>query len=91
MAPDRGLGLGQEVSYLAAGHAGSAYGVAFVAGVAAGLWSWEDLEVRIEGVTEPDEPAGGIYDQAYGVYRETYRRLKDLYPRLRRRGRQPPG
>ena len=75
--------LGQEVSYLAAGHAGSAYGVAFVAGVAAGLWRWEDLEVRIGGVTEPDEHAAGIYDEAYAAYRETYRRLKDLYPRLR--------
>jgi xylulokinase len=83
--------LGQEVSYLAAGHAGSAYGAAFIAGVAAGLWSWEDLEVRIAGVTEPVEQAGGVYDEAYHVYRETYRRLKDLYPRLRTQEQRPPG
>jgi xylulokinase len=74
--------LGQEVYHLEGGHAGSVYGVAFVAGVAAGLWQWEDLRIRVAGVTEPDRDAARTYEDAYGVYRETYRRLKDLYPRL---------
>lgn len=76
--------LGREVYHLEGGHAGSAYGVAFVAGVAAGLWPWERIRSQavIAGVTEPDQAAASVYADGYGVYRETYRRLKDLYPRL---------
>ncbi|MDR7518753.1 MAG: FGGY family carbohydrate kinase [Armatimonadota bacterium] len=77
--------LGREVYHLAGGHTGSAHGVAFVAGVAAGLWSWQDIkgQVKIAGVTEPDREAAAAYADLYAVYRETYRRLKDLYPQLR--------
>ena len=77
--------LGREVHHLAGGHTGSAHGVAFVAGVAAGLWSWEALQsqVQVAGVTEPDRDAAAAYTDLYGIYRETYQRLKDLYPRLR--------
>lgn len=79
--------LGREVCHLEGGHAGSAYGVAFVAGVAAGLWPWERIkdQVAIAGVTGPDRDAAAAYEDIYGIYRETYRRLKDLYPRLARR------
>ncbi|MDR7422510.1 MAG: FGGY family carbohydrate kinase [Armatimonadota bacterium] len=77
--------LGREVYHLAGGHTGSAYGVASVAGVAAGLWSWQDIKARVKiaGVTEPDREAAAVYADLYAVYRETYRRLKDLYPRLK--------
>lgn len=78
--------LGREVCHLEGGHAGSAYGVAFVAGVAAGLWPWERVrdQVRIAGTTQPDAAAVSVYAETYGIYRETYRRLRDLYPKLRR-------
>ncbi len=76
--------LGREVCFLEGGHAGSAYGVAFLTGVAAGLWPWERIkdQVAIAGVTQPDHAALSVYADLYGVYRETYRRLKDLYPML---------
>lgn len=76
--------LGREVHHLKGGHAGSAFGVAFVAGVAAGLWRWDHIRdhVTIAGTTEPDDDAVRMYLETYEVYRETYRRLKDLYPRL---------
>lgn len=78
--------LGREVCHLEGGHAGSAYGVAFVAGVAAGMWPWESIrdQIKIEGVTKPDRTAISVYEDTYGIYREAYRRLKDLYPRLGR-------
>ncbi len=77
--------LGREVYHLAGGHAGSAYGVAFTAGVAAGAWPWSRIrdKVRIAGVTHPEPGAVPFYAEAYEIYRETYRRLRDLYPRLR--------
>lgn len=77
--------LGREVCYPKGGHSGSAYGVAFVAGVAAGLWSWNRCKngVKIAETTQPDAAATRLYADAYGVFRETYRRLKDLYPKLR--------
>jgi xylulokinase len=77
--------LGTEVRYPEGGHSSSAYGVAFVAGVAAGLWPWSRCldSVRIAEVTSPDATAARLYADAYSVFRETYRRLKDLYPRLR--------
>lgn len=76
--------LGREVCFLAGGHAGSAYGVAFLTGVAAGLWPWEHIreQVAIAGTDQPDHDAASVYEDLYGVYRETYRRLRDLYPRL---------
>jgi len=75
--------LNREVYFLEGGHAGSAYGVALVAGVAAGQWGWDDLPAPVmAGVTPPDPAAVSRYQELYHVYRETYRRLKDLFPGL---------
>ncbi|MFN3180134.1 MAG: FGGY-family carbohydrate kinase [Thermus sp.] len=61
---------------------GSAYGTAFLAGVAVGLWDYGDLRRRVEEVTEPVGEWVPVYRELYGVYRDLYLRLKDLYPRL---------
>jgi xylulokinase len=76
--------LASEVHYVEGGHAGSAYGVAYVAGVASGLWDWETIRrwVRASTTTSPDPAAIPTYAELYAVYLETYRRLVDLYPRL---------
>ncbi len=76
--------LGEPVHHLETGTAGSAYGTAFLAGVAAGLWDYRRIKevATPAGVTEPDPGWVPVYDELYGVYRETYPRLKDLYPRL---------
>ncbi len=75
--------LNREVYFLEGGHAGSAYGVALIAGVAAGQWGWNELPVpAVAGVTPPDPAAVPRYQELYHVYRETYRRLKDLFPEL---------
>ncbi len=77
--------LGRPVAHLEGGHTGSAYGAAFVAGVAAGLWAWEHIrdQVRVADMVEPDACAARVYQELYGVYRQTYLRLKDVYPQLR--------
>jgi xylulokinase len=67
------------------GHPGSCLGVAFVAGMAGGVfddWAQIDrfLEERI--VDEPDATEAAIYDERYAVYRELYTRVKDLFPRV---------
>lgn len=76
--------LGREVNFIEGSHAGSAYGVAYIAGVAAQLWEWDAIRtwIRTATTTEPDSAATVRYRDLYSVYRETYRRLKDLYPRL---------
>ncbi|GEM90042.1 FGGY-family carbohydrate kinase [Oceanithermus desulfurans] len=76
--------LGRPVVHLASGHAGSAFGTAFLAGVNAGFWSFERIKALATpaGTTEPDPAWARVYDALYGVYRETYERLKVLYPRL---------
>ncbi|GAB5602344.1 FGGY-family carbohydrate kinase [Thermus sp. FJN-A] len=74
--------LEAPVHHLAGGERGSAYGVAFLAGVAAGLWGFQDLKREVAGVTEPEVGWTQVYRELYPLYRETYRRLKDLYPKL---------
>lgn len=74
--------LEAPLAHLAGGERGSAYGVAFLAGVAAGLWGFQDLRREVAGVTEPEAAWTRVYRELYPLYRETYRRLKDLYPRL---------
>lgn len=75
--------LNRDVYFLEGGHAGGAYGVALIAGVASGQWGWNDLPVpAVAGVTPPVPAAVPRYQELYYVYRETYRRLKDLFPAL---------
>lgn len=76
--------LGRPVEALIGGDRGSAYGVAFLAGAAAGLWGLGDLRREVGSVDEPDPNWERVYRELYGVYRETYLRLKDIYPRLGR-------
>jgi xylulokinase len=76
--------LNHDVTYLRGGESGSALGVAFLAGVTAGQWGFEDIPsfVHQEGVAEPSAHAVARYDELYTVYRDLYVRLKDLYPKL---------
>lgn len=74
--------LEAPLAHLAGGERGSAYGVAFLAGVAAGLWGFQDLKREVAGLTEPEPGWTPVYRHLYPLYREVYRRLKDLYPSL---------
>jgi len=74
--------LERPLQRLEGGERGSAYGAAFLAGVAAGLFRFSDLRRRVAETTEPEADWIPVYRELYGVYRETYLRLKDLYPRL---------
>jgi len=67
------------------GHPGSSLGVAFVAGMAGGLFSgWEEIDRFLTEriVNTPNREATAVYDSRYEVYRELYRRLQDLFPRV---------
>ncbi len=74
--------LGLPVYHLTRGHTGSAYGVAYVAGVAAGFWDWSFIEqvVSVNTVHEPDGSAHSRYQELYRIYREIYPHLRaDLH------------
>lgn len=67
------------------GHPGSCLGVAFVAGMAGGVFDdWGQIDRFLEArvVNEPDQTAAAVYDSRYQVYRELYGRLQDLFPRV---------
>jgi xylulokinase len=64
------------------GHPGSCLGVAFVAGMAGGLftdWGQIDRSLVDRVVNEPNPAAAALYNEGYHVYRELYERLKDLF------------
>lgn len=66
-------------------HPGSSLGVAFVAGMAGGVFDdWAEIDRFLTNavVDEPDPSAAAVYDQLYRVYRELYPRLNDLFPQL---------
>jgi xylulokinase len=65
------------------GHPGSALGVAFVAGVAGGLfgdWAEIDRFLHEKVVDEPSSLENAVYDRNYAIYRDLYRRLQSLFP-----------
>jgi xylulokinase len=67
------------------GHPGSSLGVAFVAGMAGGVfddWAQIDRLLADRVVDEPETAVVALYDERYAVYRELYGRLKDLFPRV---------
>jgi xylulokinase len=66
------------------GHPGSSLGVAFVAGLAGGMFvDWREIDRFLEDqiVDEPDPATFAIYDERYRTYRALYERVKDLYDR----------
>jgi len=66
------------------GHPGSSLGVAFVAGMAGGVfndWSEIDRFLASAVIDEPNPANTPVYDRGYAVYRELYERLKDLFPK----------
>ncbi len=76
--------LGQPVTSFR-GHPGSCLGVAFLAGMAGGLFDdWSDMDrfLTERVVDEPDPAETAGYDRSYAVYRELYARLADLFPRI---------
>lgn len=63
-------------------HPGSALGVAFLAGMQAGLyhdWSEIDRFLTDYRVYEPDPAATKVYNKAYGIYRNLYEQLQGAY------------
>lgn len=65
------------------GHPGSCLGVAFVAGMAGGVfddWAQIDRFLTEPVVDEPDAADAAVYSERYAVYRELYVRLRDLFP-----------
>jgi len=65
-------------------HPGSALGVAFVAGMAVGLFrDWAEIEAFAGQAlrNEPDPEAHARYREAYRLYRQLYETLKPLFPR----------
>jgi xylulokinase len=77
--------LGRAVTHAPGADLGSAHGAALVAGVAAGLWGWEDAPraVASTAVHEPDPAAGARYGELYGVYRDLYARLAPAFAAVR--------
>ncbi|MCA9859851.1 MAG: hypothetical protein KC438_09020, partial [Thermomicrobiales bacterium] len=66
-------------------HPGSVLGVAFVAGMAGGLFSeWSEIDrfLTERFVNEPSAEAARSYDHGYVIYRELYRRLQSLFPEI---------
>lgn len=67
--------LGRPIGYAMDADVGSAHGVARVAGVAAGLWGWEDDERGAVAIDEPDLANVAPYRDGYARYRDLYARL----------------
>lgn len=74
--------LKRPVKYLVGGELGSAYGTAFLTGVAIGLWQYDDLQREIADTTEPDSDWIVVYDSLYEIYLELYTKLRTIFPRL---------
>lgn len=71
------------------GHTGSSLGVAFVAGMAGGVFAdWGEIDRFLTDriVDEPEPDAAALYTERYEVYRDLYRRLEDLFPRVTSNG-----
>jgi xylulokinase len=66
-------------------HPGSVLGVAYVAGMAGGLfsdWTAIDRFLTDRYVNEPHPESARAYDRGYAVYRDLYRRLQSLFPKV---------
>ena len=70
--------LGETVTAYSS-HPGSSLGVAFLAGMAAGVFTnWEQIHLFLKDpkVYEPDPDAHAIYDKSYQIYRALYPETK---------------
>jgi xylulokinase len=66
-------------------HPGSVLGVAYVAGMAGGLFTgWTEIDRFLTDryVNTPQVSAAEAYDRGYAIYRELYRRLQTLFPEI---------
>jgi xylulokinase len=66
------------------GHPGSSLGVAFVAGMAAGMFDdWREIDRFLDDpiINEPNAAETAVYDERYRTYRALYDRVKDLFPK----------
>jgi xylulokinase len=63
---------------------GASYGDAFLAGLAAGLLTRDDLErwVQFEPVIEPNREAITLYDERFGLYKNLYRQTRETVHQL---------
>lgn len=76
--------VGQPVTVVA-GEAASALGVAYVAGMGAGLFDrWEEItRFIVQGPTYwPRAEQMALYQRGFFLYRDLYRRLQPLFPEL---------
>jgi xylulokinase len=71
--------LGRPIGYAEDADVGSAHGVARVAGVAAGLWGWEDDERGEVAIDEPEPENVARYREGYARYRDLYARLSPAF------------
>ncbi|MCC6790161.1 MAG: hypothetical protein IT336_00665 [Thermomicrobiales bacterium] len=76
--------LGEPVASFR-GHPGSCLGVAFVAGMAGGVfddWAQVDRFLGDRIVDLPDPAESAVYHRRYAIYRELYERNRSLFPEL---------
>ena len=76
--------LGEEVKAFPS-HPGSALGVAFLAGMQAGLYTeWSEINRFLTDyqVYTPDPEAVKVYEKAYQIYRDLYVQLQPAYKQV---------
>jgi len=66
---------------------GAAYGAALLAGVGAGVWpdvaNACEKEIKVTGITSPDERQVVKYRNMYPLYREFYPALKSIFQKMK--------
>jgi len=73
--------LNKPVVYLKQ-NPGAAFGAAFIAGIAAGVWSdWDEINqfILIDNVTTPISKNIKVYERSFSLYLDLYLKLKDLF------------
>lgn len=63
-------------------HPGSALGVAFLAGMSAGVFTqWDQINLFLQdkAIYEPNEKAVAIYNKSYSIYRNLYKQLRPAF------------
>jgi len=76
--------LGEEVKAFPS-HPGSALGVAFLAGMQAGLYTeWDQINSFLTDykIYKPNPEATKVYEKAYKIYRDLYTQLQSAYKQV---------